>query len=211
MHELPDEEPPGGVTTCLAQLGTCLAAGNTDAHSQLRMWDLRSAGAALRDRFNLPAYCKGVRCIAALGEHAPNELVAGTTNGWALRFDVRTGRYERVYSHAECVSAIVAQGRTLVSTGDDKLVRVMDARHSFAPLSSHRVRSTIYSAACDDESIFLGVGDGDVRCLDFSAASNAHTDTEGCGGFDSRQKAALTAALESAHRKQRNAATASRF
>ena len=41
---------------------------------------------------------------------------------------------------------------------------------------------------CADD-VGMGVGDGDVRCLDFSATANAHN--EAGGGFDARQKAAL--------------------
>ena len=189
LHELPDDEAPSGVTTCLASVGSWLAAGNTDSHSQLRVWDLRAAGGRLRDRFSLPSYCKGVRCLAPLGEHAPHELVAGCSNGWVVKFDLRAGRYVRLYSHADCVSALAVHGAMLISTGDDQVVRVAETRRHLAPLASHRTRSIVFAAAADEQTIYLGVGDGDVRCLDFSAYANAHN--EAGGGFDARQKAAL--------------------
>lgn len=189
LHELPDDEAPSGVTTCLASFGSWLAAGNTDSHSQLRVWDLRAAGGRLRDRFSLPSYCKGVRCLAPLGEHAPHELVAGCSNGWVVKFDLRAGRYVRLYSHADCVSALAVHGAMLISTGDDQVVRVAETRRHLAPLASHRTRSIVFAAAADEQTIYLGVGDGDVRCLDFSAYANAHN--EAGGGFDARQKAAL--------------------
>lgn len=59
-------QPPKGVTTCLHRQGPLLCAGNSDTHSQLRIWDLRSnphAQASMRDCFSFPAYVKGVRCI----------------------------------------------------------------------------------------------------------------------------------------------------
>eukprot|EP00966_Prymnesium_polylepis_P332648 7388132-Prymnesium_polylepis.1 len=55
--EAPDDQPPSGVTTCLQRTGGRLAAGNSDTHSQLRVWDL--AAGEMVDRFCLPPYCKG--------------------------------------------------------------------------------------------------------------------------------------------------------
>ena len=115
--------------------------------------------------------------------------MAGCSNGWVVKFDLRAGRYVRLYSHTDCVSALAVHGAMLISTGDDQVVRVAETRRHLAPLASHRTRSIVFSAAADEQTIYLGVGDGDVRCLDFSATANAHN--EAGGGFDARQKAAL--------------------
>jgi WD40 repeat protein len=56
-----DNEPPLGVTTCLHRCDALLAAGNSDAHSQLRVWDVREPTAGPIDRFSLPPYVKGIR------------------------------------------------------------------------------------------------------------------------------------------------------
>ena len=61
MWEAADaDEAPKGVTTCLHR--GALAAGNSDTHSQLRVWDcapiLVRRGRSLRDSFSLPSYVK---------------------------------------------------------------------------------------------------------------------------------------------------------
>ena len=164
------------------------------------MWDVKKG--VLRDRFGLPPYCKGVRCLAS---PEPSSLVAGTTNGWVLHFDLRTGRWERKFAHAESVNTLAVQGPYLISAGDDKLIRISDARGgggpscSFAPLSSHRVRSVVFAAAADAEAVYIGSDASDVRVLDFSAAANPQTASD-AGGFTTQQKAALASALEASRR-----------
>lgn len=195
LAEMGDEEPPKGVTTCvLRPKGTpLLAAGNSDNHSQLRVWDVRTS--SLLERFTLPAYTKGVRCLASPSDAT---LVGGTTNGWVLLFDLRTGRYERRFAHADCCNALAVSGHYLVSGGDDKIVRITDLRkHSFSSLGSHRVRSVVYAACCDEEAIFVGCDAGDVRIFDYSAEANPQTGAE-AGGFTAQQKAALSQAIASA-------------
>ena len=85
--------------------------------------------------------------------------------------------------------------------GDDKLARLTDLRkQSYAPLASHRLRTQCFAACTDDEAIYVGGDNGDVRILDFSQAANAHAG-EVNGGFNSRQKAALAAAIEAVSRQ----------
>ena len=60
-------QAPTGMTTCLDVHGSHVTAANSDVHSQLRVWDM--AAARLVDRFSLPPYCKGVRCLARYSEH----------------------------------------------------------------------------------------------------------------------------------------------
>ena len=197
QFEMPDEEPPAGLTTCVLRppATPLLAAGNSDTHSQVRVWDLHAA--KLRDRFTLPSYTKGVRCIASPSE---STLLGGTTNGWVMHFDLRTGRYERRFAHADCCNALAVTGNYLVSAGDDKAVRITDLRnHRFSPMGSHRVRSVVFAACCDEESIFVGCDGGDVRILDYSAEANPETAIE-AGGFTAQQKEALSAALDAAQR-----------
>lgn len=194
LWEAPDDEgaAPAGMTTCVLRPAATnlLAAGNSDAHSQLRVWDVRHG--ALRERFSLPAYCKGVRCVVAPAEAT---LLAGTTNGWCMHFDLRSGRFERRFAHADCCNALAVTGHYLVSGGDDKVVRVTDLRkNSFSPLAAHRVRSVVFAACCDEESIFIGCDAGDVRIFDYSAEANPDTGST-TGGFTAQQKAALSAAL----------------
>ena len=164
-------------------------------HSQLRTWDVPQA--ALRERFTLPAYVKGVRCLAAPSE---STLLGGTTNGWVVHFDLRSGRFERRFAHADCVNALALGGHSneyLISGGDDKTVRITDLRKgSFAPLGTHRVRSVVFAACCDDEAIYCGCDAGDVRVFDYSAEANPTTSAP--GGFNAQQKAALASALEAA-------------
>ena len=196
--ECPDEEPPTGFTTCLHRASTRLAAGNSDTHSQLRVWDLGSG--TLVDRFCLPPYCKGVRCVAASSEQT---LVAGCANGWVVWFDLRSGRYERKLAHTDCVNALAAHGPYLISAGDDKLVRVSDLRRdSFAPFSAHRVSSTVFSMGVDHEATYVGCDNGDCRVFDYSAAANPQND-ENAGGFSSQQKEALANAIATSRRLPR--------
>ena len=154
----------------------------------------------LLDRFTLPVYSKGVRSLTLSDdEHC---LIAGCTNGWVLHFDLRSGRYERKLSHADCVNALDSYGPYLASAGDDKYVRVTDLRQgSFAPLAAHRMRSVVFAACMDRQAVYVGQGDnGDVRKLDYSSAANP-TMGEGSGGFNTQQKAALAAALEAVERR----------
>lgn len=62
------------MTTCVLRPAATplLVAGNSDTHSQLRVWDVQRA--SLRERFNLPSHTKGVRCVAA-----PSVRAAGST------------------------------------------------------------------------------------------------------------------------------------
>lgn len=97
-------------------------------------------------------------------------LLAGTTNGWVLLFDLRTGRFERRLAHADCCNALAVSGHYLVSAGDDKLVRISDLRkHSFQSLGAHRVRSVVFAACADTEAIYAGCDAGDGA----TAASHA--------------------------------------
>ena len=142
--EAPDDEPPNGMTTCLLRPPATglLAAGNSDTHSQLRIWDLKAA--TLRDRFTLPAYCKGIRALVASSE---TTLVGGAGNGWVVLFDLRSGRFERRLAHTDCVNtlAVASDNRYLISGGDDKSLRVTDLRKmSFSPATSfHILRSEV--------------------------------------------------------------------
>ena len=198
--EAPDDEPPNGMTTCLLRPPATglLAAGNSDTHSQLRIWDLKAA--TLRDRFTLPAYCKGIRALVASSE---TTLVGGAGNGWVVLFDLRSGRFERRLAHTDCVNtlAVASDNRYLISGGDDKSLRVTDLRKmSFSPVASHRVRSVVFAACCDAEAIYVGCDAGDVRVFDYSAEANPQQQNSGSGGFDARQKEALAAALQAAQR-----------
>ena len=201
-----EEEAPKGVTTCLHRDGPLLAAGNSDTHSQLRVWDLRAnpnGDGSLRDSFSLPPYVKGVRCICA---PTPSTLICGTTNGWLVHVDLRTGRYEKKSSHSDCINglATVRGPNILASGGDDKMVRLFDARKgAFAPLGSHRLRSVVYSLSASDEVLYAGVEGGDLRAFDYSAEANPVQMADGqgsgmSGGFTSEQKAALAAAVAGA-------------
>ena len=107
LFEAQDEEAPKGMTTCMHRSGALLAAGNSDTHSQLRVWDLRGGGGAdsLVERVSLPPYVKGVRCVTAPTEQT---LLCGTTNGWVVQFDMRTGRYERKFAHSAVAPHAVA-------------------------------------------------------------------------------------------------------
>lgn len=200
--ELPDEDAPAGVTTSLLRLQSTnsLAASNSDNHSQLRVWDLQGGG-ALADRFSLPAYCKGGRCLAA---PSPHTLVMGCSNGWVVAVDLRNGRYERKFAHSECVNALAtsSDGRYLVSAGDDKLIRITDLRKGggYEALGTHRTRSTVFCCCADDEAIYAGMDFGDVRVFDYSAEANPATGGAQ-GGFTTQQKAALAAALANAQRQ----------
>ena len=129
-----EEEAPKGVTTCLHRDGV-LAADNNDSHSQLRIWDLRAnpnEDGSLRDCFSLPPYVKGVRCVCA---PTPSTLICGTTNGWLVHVDLRSGRYEKKSSHADCINglAMVHGPHVLASGGDDKIVRLFDAPQAPSP------------------------------------------------------------------------------
>ena len=123
-----------------------------------------------------------------------------------MHFDLRSGKYERRFAHTDCVNALTCVGNYLISGGDDKLVRVTDLRKaSYVPLGSHRVRSTVFSLAADDEAIYAGLDGGDVRVLDFSPEANP-INTEGAGhGFSDQQKAALAQALSAVNRRPRGA------
>ena len=121
-----------------------------------------------------------------------------------MLFDLRSGRFERRFAHADCCNALAVTGNYLVSGGDDRIVRVTDLRrHSFSPLGAHRVRSVVFAACCDEESIYVGCDAGDVRVLDFSAEANPDSCST-AGGFTAQQKAALGAALEAAQRTGAN-------
>ena len=62
------------------------------------------------------------------------------------------------------------------------------------------MRSVVFAACCDEESIFVGCDAGDVRIFDYSAEANPQTAGGTAGGFTAQQKAALGAALEAAQR-----------
>ena len=85
-----DSEPPLGVTTCLSWGDGSLVAGNTFSHSQLRVWDTRSA--ALVDRFNFPSFTNGVRCLQLQPRRAYDEaqvnLVGETLKSLLLLLDL---------------------------------------------------------------------------------------------------------------------------
>ena len=106
------------MTSALLSVGEMLVAGNTDAASQVRVWDVREG--VLTDRFSLPGYVKGVRCLAQVG---PHHVVAGCTNGWLLSFDLRTGRYEKRMAHTDCIAALAVQDGMLVSVGREQARR----------------------------------------------------------------------------------------
>ena len=86
MYDAPDgaSDAPKGVTTSLLRDGSLIAAANSDSHSQLRIWDVRSGGSAAgggggsRDRVSLPPYVKGVRCLARTSEAT---ILCGTATG----------------------------------------------------------------------------------------------------------------------------------
>ena len=199
------DEAPKGVTTCLHRSGALLAAGNSDTHSQLRVWDLRAnpqsdGDASLRDSFSLPSYVKGVRCVCAPTEQT---LIVGTTNGWLVHVDLRSGRYEKKGAHADCVNSLAMVGGApiLCSAGDDKVIRISDMRGgAFSPLGSHKLRSVVYSLCADDEAIYAAVEGGDIKTFDYSAEANPLRSAAGGneGGFTSEQKQALAAAMAGA-------------
>lgn len=180
-----------------------LIAGNSDSHSQLRVWDVRGGADGPRERFSLPAHVRGVRCIASLDA---NTFVCGTTNGWVMHVDLRTGRYERKFAHADCINGLVAPAHhLLVSGGDDGYVRITDLRKcSFAPLGTHRLKHPVFSLAADAEAIYAGVDGGDIRTFDYSAAANpaaALPKGADAGGFTAEQKAALAQAVAGVRRR----------
>ena len=194
---------PRGVTTCLHRQGALLCAGNSDSHSQMRIWDLRGnphAEDSLRDCFSLPPYVRGVRCICAPTEQT---LIVGTTNGWLVQIDLRSGRYEKKGAHSDCVNGLcmVPGSHVLATGGDDKLIRLTDLRmDAYQPLGSHKLRSVVFSLCADEEALYAGVGDGNLKAFDFSAGANPvgprGGGQEGAeGGFTADQKAALAAAM----------------
>lgn len=206
-----EQQAPQGVTTCLHQQGSLLCAGNSDTHSQLRIWDLRSnphSEGSLRDCFSLPPYVKGVRSICAPTE---NTLICGTTNGWLVHFDLRSGRYEKKEGHTDCVNGLCAVpgSHILASGGDDKMIRLTDMRMAdYQPVGSHRLRSVVFSLCADEEALYAGVEEGDLKTFDYSAeanpikprGSNDCMDNE--GGFTAEQKAALAAAMSAARNRR---------
>jgi WD40 repeat protein len=199
VHRFQDDEPPMGVTTSLHRAGGHLAAANTFSRSQIRVWD--AASGSLLDRFNVPASCRGVRCVQLLPEE--QALVAGCANGWILWCDLRSGRYEKCSSHAECVNSVHARGLRLVSAADDGLVRIADLRN-FGSISSHKLKRIVFSAAADNERLYAGCDDGQVHVFDYSASAAHVLDARERvgGGFSAQQKLAFSQAVEAVHRRE---------
>ena len=167
--------------------GTTVAASNSDRASPLRTWDL--ATGALTDRFVLPSFCAGVRCLQLHG-HA---LVAGCGNGWVVLCDLRSGRWERKVAIPEMVNTLEWRGDMLLTGGDDGVVRLSDVG-TFATISAHRVGRCVFAARFDRTRIYAGCDNGEVRVFDYSSRpESAHAVGE--GGFTPRQKQALFTAF----------------
>lgn len=191
-----EQQAPHGVTTCIHRQDNLLCAGNSDTHSQLRIWDLGSVG-SLRDCFSLPPYVKGVRCICAPTEQT---LICGTTNGWVIHVDLRTGRYQKRGAHADCVNGVcmVPSSQVLASGGDDNMLRLADLRMgAYEAVGSHKLQSVVFSLCADEDTLYAGVEGGELKAFDYSADANPLR-PHGCaaaGGFTADQKAALAAAM----------------
>lgn len=140
---------------------------------------------------------------------APTEqtLFCGTTNGWLIHIDLRTGRYEKKGSHSDCVNgACLVPSSTIVATGgDDKMIRLTDLRMANAnrPVGVHQLKSVVFSLCADEEALYAGGEEGELSVFDYSASANP---LRPCGGqgdmggshFTAEQQAALTAAMASA-------------
>lgn len=141
---------------------------------------------------------------------APTEqtLVCGTTNGWLIHIDLRTGRYEKMGAHSDCVNGacVVPNSQVIATGGDDKMVRLTDLRMAAAyqPVGAHQLRSVIFSLCADEEALYAGVEEGELKTFDFSATANPIRPRgqgqggQGQGGFTPEQKAALAAAMAAA-------------
>jgi WD40 repeat protein len=141
---------------------------------------------------------------------APTEqtLVCGTTNGWLIHIDLRTGRYEKMGAHSDCVNGacVVPNSQVIATGGDDKMVRLTDLRMAAAyqPVGAHQLRSVIFSLCADEEALYAGVEEGELKTFDFSATANPIRPRgqgqggQGQGGFTPEQKAALAAAMATA-------------
>jgi len=187
LAALHDAEAPQGICTALQRAGATVAASNSDRASPLRTWDL--ATGALTDRFLLPSFCAGVRCLQLHG----HELVAGCGNGWVVLCDLRSGRWERKVALPEMVNTLEWRGDMLLTGGDDGVVRLSDVG-TFATISGHRVGRCVFAARFDRTRIYAGCDNGEVRVFDYSSRpESAHAVGE--GGFTPRQKQALQAAF----------------
>ena len=93
------------------------------------------------------------------------------------------------------------RGDVILSAGDDGVVRLSDVR-TFGAINSHRLKRICYAACADDERLFAGCDDGTIHMFDYSApAAIALRAREEGGGFSTRQKQALSAAVEAARRR----------
>ena len=185
---------PAGICTGLHRRGTTVAAANSDRSSPLRTWDL--ATGELVDRFSLPSFCRGARCLQM---HAENMLVAGCGNGWVILADLRTGRFERRLAHPEMVNTLEVRGDILLTGGDDGVVRLTDAR-TFTTFASHRIGRSIAVARFNDTRLYAGCENGEVRCFDYSWRADKAIGT-GEGGLTPQQKQAFAQAITAARRR----------
>ena len=187
---------PQGICTALQRRGSIVAAANSDRSSPLRTWDLLTG--ELLDRFALPSFCCGARCLQLYDQM----LVAGCGNGWVIVADLRTGRFERRLAHPEMVNTIEVRGDTLLTGGDDGVVRLTDAR-TFATFASHRMGRSITAARFNETRLYAGCENGEVRAFDYSWRADRAIGT-GEGGLTPQQKQALAKAITAARHRQRS-------
>lgn len=109
--------------------------------------------------------------------------------------DLRSGRFERKLAHPEMVNTLEWRDGTLLTAGDDGVVRLNDAG-TFATVAAHRVGRCVFAARFDRTRIFAGLDNGEVRVFDYSSRAAA-TLAGGEGGFTPQQKQALFRAFSS--------------
>ena len=117
--------------------GALLAAGNSDTHSQLRVWDLRAnpqsdEDASLRDA----SRCRRMSEYGVCARRRAT-LIVGTC-GWLVHVDLRSGGYEkRVHRTASIRSRWSAARRFLCSVGMTRSYELATCVAARFPLGSH--------------------------------------------------------------------------